>query len=295
MADPALSAPRECVECGSPFEAVRRCGRPRQRCLTCSPERLGPPQQCSSCGSPCSSGSSTCRACDLQRRRAARPVCTCKGCGNRFMPKGADRTTYCSRRCAFAHKRNPPKPALSGNRSWPHRKVWFRSCEVCAKRFVARTAGQARCSEACARRGRARAAEPNTFAVRTCKGCGHEYQPTYGRRHAAYCSNKCSHAANARINRQARRARERTARVHRVDPFRVFERDGWRCRECNEATPILLRGTYDPRAPELDHIIPLSKGGAHSYRNTQCLCRECNGRKGAGPSGTLKATSRTPL
>ena len=39
----------------------------------------------------------------------------------------------------------------------------------------------------------------------------------------------------------------------------------------------------EPLSPELDHIHPVSKGGAHSYANTQCLCRQCN----AGKSDSL--------
>lgn len=64
--------------------------------------------------------------------------------------------------------------------------------------------------------------------------------------------------------------------VERVDKLRVFERDGWRCRICNIKTPRSLMGTKDGRAPELDHALPLSRGGAHSYANTQLACASCN-------------------
>lgn len=30
----------------------------------------------------------------------------------------------------------------------------------------------------------------------------------------------------------------------------------------------------------LDHVVPLSKGGAHRLSNLQLLCRECNTAKG---------------
>ena len=50
-----------------------------------------------------------------------------------------------------------------------------------------------------------------------------------------------------------------------------------------------LKGTTDPRAPEVDHIIALAlriKG--HTWDNVQTLCRECNGNKGARALGQLR-------
>lgn len=49
----------------------------------------------------------------------------------------------------------------------------------------------------------------------------------------------------------------------------VFDRDNGQCRRCGSRSYL-----------ELDHIIPLSKGGATSYDNLQVLCRSCNGHKG---------------
>ncbi|WP_413247018.1 HNH endonuclease [Sphingomonas sp. 1P06PA] len=59
----------------------------------------------------------------------------------------------------------------------------------------------------------------------------------------------------------------------------MFERDGWRCHLCHRSTPKRLRGSYKPSAPELDHIVPLAKGGSHTRANTACACRQCNGAK----------------
>src|SRR5437899_9968533 len=46
-------------------------------------------------------------------------------------------------------------------------------------------------------------------------------------------------------------------------------------------TPQSLRGTVDPAAPELGHIVPLSTPGSpgHVYSNVRCECRDCNGTK----------------
>jgi len=104
-----------------------------------------------------------------------------------------------------------------------------------------------------------------------------ERRPT--RRDDEHCSLFCSKRHCSRAARKKRKWVERAASVEAVNPFKVFERDGWRCQCCRMSTPRERRGTYHPRAPELDHIVPLSKGGEHSYRNTQLLCRACNAKK----------------
>lgn len=54
--------------------------------------------------------------------------------------------------------------------------------------------------------------------------------------------------------------------------FSIYERDGYRCRRC---------GVSDQYATlEIDHIIPISKGGKSTYENLQTLCHKCNYEKG---------------
>jgi 5-methylcytosine-specific restriction endonuclease McrA len=47
----------------------------------------------------------------------------------------------------------------------------------------------------------------------------------------------------------------------------VFARDGNRCQYCGD------------RAETLDHVIPRSRGGAHTWENVVAACRTCNVRK----------------
>lgn len=54
--------------------------------------------------------------------------------------------------------------------------------------------------------------------------------------------------------------------------FSIYERDGYRCCKC---------GVSDRYAQmEIDHIIPIAKGGKSTYDNLQTLCHKCNVEKG---------------
>ena len=76
-----------------------------------------------------------------------------------------------------------------------------------------------------------------------------------------------------------RRALIRNVTIEDFNPSEVFERDNYICQLCGIKTLPNLKSQYHSKRPELDHIIPLSKGGEHSKRNTQCLCRKCNMEK----------------
>jgi 5-methylcytosine-specific restriction endonuclease McrA len=71
----------------------------------------------------------------------------------------------------------------------------------------------------------------------------------------------------------AYRARKRGAFVEDVEPLVVLERDDGVCGICGE--------DVDPTFFDIDHVIPLARGGEHSYRNVQVAHRRCNARKGA--------------
>ena len=57
--------------------------------------------------------------------------------------------------------------------------------------------------------------------------------------------------------------------------FSIYERDGYRCRNCG------VNGRYNKYVQlEIDHIIPIAKGGKTTYDNLQTLCHKCNVEKG---------------
>ncbi len=84
--------------------------------------------------------------------------------------------------------------------------------------------------------------------------------------------------ASNRKYHSSRRARLINAFVENVDHSIVFEAVDYICQQCGIACD--KEAVYPAKDfPSLDHIIPLSKGGEHSYNNVQLLCLECNLRK----------------
>lgn len=110
-----------------------------------------------------------------------------------------------------------------------------------------------------------------------CRECGFDI-PHCGH-FRFYCSQSCQLKRNRRVNSATRRARIARQQPELFDPIEIFERDGWRCYLCDRATPKELRGTQSPSAPEMDHIIPLARGGLHTRANVACACHACNSAK----------------
>ena len=210
----------------------------------------------------------------------------CAVCATMYRPRADDRTPTCGRSCS---KRYPSlfKPAPFSPVDWP-------TCN-CGRVFLARRT-RATCSELCEKRRRADlarifAAEQKQPDARPCQHCGTAFSPDYGNKRREFCSFACCRKHGRRAYKASRRARMKGNNAVTFDPLVVLARDNWTCQLCGIPTPRTLRGTTHDNAPELDHIIPISKGGEHTPENTQCACRRCNLAKGDNLTGRLWAAA----
>ncbi len=261
-----------CSHCAVEFEAIKekryctkKCNRAaisKNKSSVSRAEYLAKVREHSAC-------KFTCEHCGKEAHRNLSGTNKKKGFVNRF----------CSMQCK--------KDAAAAERPAPYSPCHAGYCGTCGKPFVSKRK-KVYCSEQCRPAAQYVSIAPE---ARLCKCCGNEYKPAFtGGRPNEYCSQTCFDLVSAAIRRAAKAKREaklKGATIENVDPFKVFDRDKWRCQLCGVKTPKSKRGTYDDDAPELDHIIPLAKGGEHSYRNTQCSCRKCNGLKSDKPMGQM--------
>jgi len=71
----------------------------------------------------------------------------------------------------------------------------------------------------------------------------------------------------------------KTGRATRALRARVADRDNWTCGICGGRIDPNVKYP-DPQSLALDHVEPVSVGGAHAEANVQAAHKVCNERKG---------------
>lgn len=78
-----------------------------------------------------------------------------------------------------------------------------------------------------------------------------------------------------------RRARIRSGQVEPVNLQEVWVRDGGKCQICGRKVNQGLKFPH-PLSRSWDHIVPLSRGGAHTATNLRLTHLRCNNGRGIG-------------
>lgn len=172
---------------------------------------------------------------------------TCIECGRTWTSQDA-RGKYCSNACQAAHEHGPdrrPKSSAVRRRLKAQRKL--------ASAAAGSTGHRVLIAGPCARCG--------TQAI--------SRRPTVSGLH--YCSKRCR-----RLERAA--ARRALSRNTHVDRQAIYRRDKWICQLCRK--PVArTKVVPHPKAPVLDHIVPVAEHGDHDPANLQLAHFLCNSRK----------------
>ena len=143
-------------------------------------------------------------------------------------------------------------------------------------------------------------------AIQTrCRACVREYQREYSARpevaarrrtneykdyHARYRSEFADRKKESQFKYQSkpevkahRAERERARQVKLVsnlppDAYSFIISTYGACLKCNSADKL-----------QVDHVVPLARGGEHTLRNLQVLCQTCNISKGARSSADYRS------
>jgi hypothetical protein len=136
-------------------------------------------------------------------------------------------------------------------------------CVVCSKEFIKKTSWQITCSYQCGYTHQ-NSKKPKRQNLGNCKRCD---KSLIGKKsHAMYCSKTCKSMDHTYKHRAKTRMVGVTRRME------IIERDDSTCYICNTSVNF--------NEIELDHLIPVSKGGNSSNENVAVSCMKCNRSRG---------------
>ncbi|WP_363319959.1 HNH endonuclease [Nocardiopsis exhalans] len=118
----------------------------------------------------------------------------------------------------------------------------------------------------------------------SCRRCGAAFLAPAATKEnlPAFCSTACQR----KLGKLRRRVRSREVQSEPYKLTEIAERDRGLCQLCGEGVAMNLAVPH-PKAPTVDHIIPLSQGGDDLRANVQLAHFLCNSRKGAKGSQQL--------
>lgn len=160
-------------------------------------------------------------------------------------------------------------------------------CKVCSKQKTKQKQEQRRAERQRiaelkrAEREKARTEKPVKIKpVHTCAVCGRKTT------RPKYCSDVCANKAENKRREIARRRKIANAKIDNdITVQGLFLRDNGKCylcgKMCDWTDKTEIDGTIicGNHYPSIDHVIPLSKGGLHSWDNVKLAHRICNSLK----------------
>lgn len=183
----------------------------------------------------------------------------CQFCGKTFEIKRRDiQNIYCSHDCQIEGLKATGKEKRRQRDKEKQVQIEQRERDLLLKRIVKQTKSYY-------------AAQKRTIDLTVqCAECGEIFQAkTLGTQFCPKCRRK-------RHNRRKDKRLKRCSVVdHSINLMRLYMRDHGVCQICGK--PLTMEGdTNSPDYPSIDHIIPISKGGDHTWENVQLACRRCN-------------------
>lgn len=198
--------------------------------------------------------------------RHLKMVVACAWCGVECFKAATQRyeRRFCSLHCRDTWRRRDRLPVLYvGTEHLPHVDAW-----TPRKRYAEQKLARA-----------LRSTSASRWVAGTCARCAEPFNSRAINSSGRYCSDDCKRAQG----RSRRRARKRMAAHQPYARTDIFERDGYRCHLCKRMTKRSAVVPH-PRAPVIDHLIPLGPGDDAPY-NVATACFMCNSkRRDVGPA-----------
>lgn len=204
----------------------------------------------------------------------------CVNCNKSF--KRYENRKFCSLSCRSEHgKERTERKSLVSRMVKAIDPSRHKHCKSCGEYFYARQRRSSYCSKDCY----SKHCYKKTYQHK-CRECGKHY--TDNILNSAGCSVECKNKWSNRINYMRRYTLKKVngRRDWDISVERLCKRDSNKCHLCSNKVDKLDKHTndkgyevYGDYYPSVDHVIPLAKGGTHTWDNVKLAHRICNSYK----------------
>ncbi len=219
-----------------------------------------------------------------------RPARNCEVCGSAYKARLPEQRA-CSRACGVKISTAYATMAERGaarRKIWPSSRVYVPTCVWCERLFIARHKRTVVCTSVECRRAQlvaswARDKRRRPAALVGLCECGAEI-PRVRRK-----CDVCVQAVRAAARRRGKQRRKALKLGVPTEPYTLAEiaaRDRNQCGLCRKRV-AMTKAVPHPKAPTIDHVVPLADGGDDTRANVQLAHFICNSRKCTGGSQQL--------
>ena len=162
-------------------------------------------------------------------------------------------------------------------------------CRGCYGRFYPATKSIKYCSEKCRKEVEWELIEARLLDTGAADWRLEQHRrrhPKYRTRRILLGDDKVDIGTYVNTMRELREERIKAAKQDDIDLDALIERDGGICYICKKKTDKRRSFHRNEKRgdmrnyPSINHVIPISRGGSHTWDNVRLACRSCNSKKG---------------
>lgn len=229
----------------------------------------------------------------------------CEVCSHTFTVKDERYSRTCSRKCAAALRLREGTNSTHGSEADRNKRRAVRNCKAMVRRAQTKVKNALRPCQSglCGNRGVSYAAKwceqcrtaflslpygTTGYRSLVCNRCFCHVEPRGKYKAGKYCAECEREVAREQSRRLPSNHRARARRYgceydSSVNLSKLMKRDNNQCQYCGVKV-VRSREHREDRAT-LDHVVPMAKGGGHTWNNVKLACWVCNTVKGDEFSG----------
>lgn len=195
----------------------------------------------------------------------------CKGCGKSFVATNI-RNLYCTEDCK--NKKITVGESI---------KLHYKECKTCFNLFVTRYEQKEYCERNCMKYHSKRKTVLSKRRLKRCKNCNVWFWNNNSSINCCseYCTKRYQKEHSKTLNKKRLKQIKENGKVDKdITITKLMKIHDSKCYLCQTVVSLNKADGIGKSYANIEHIVPISRGGTHTWDNVSLSCSECNCKKG---------------